>query len=73
MVFQILLLGGYGYSHLLATRATMQTQLRVQLLVVVGSLLVLAIHGIHWPTPITPEGNGNRRAQAIPNCTCSPS
>jgi hypothetical protein len=54
LIFQLLLLGGYGYAHVLATRARMKTQTRVHLLVVGASLLLLALHGVHWPSPITP-------------------
>ena len=54
LVFQVLLLGGYGYAHVLASRARLKTQTRVHLLVVGGSLLFLALHGVHWPSPITP-------------------
>jgi hypothetical protein len=54
LIFQLLLLGGYGYAHVLATRATMKTQTRGHLLVVGASLLLLALHGVHWPSPITP-------------------
>jgi hypothetical protein len=54
LVFQLLLLGGYGYAHVLATRATKKTQARVHLLVVGASLLLLALHALHWPSPITP-------------------
>jgi hypothetical protein len=41
LIFQLLLLGGYGYAHVLATRATMKTQTRGHLLVVGASLLLL--------------------------------
>jgi hypothetical protein len=71
LVFQLLLLGGYGYAHVLATRATVRMQSRLHLLVVGGSLLLLALHGVHWPTPITPgaewkpTGPGNPESHTL--------
>jgi hypothetical protein len=54
LVFQLLLLAGYGYAHLLATHSKRKTQLCVHLCIVGGSLLLLALNGTAWPSPITP-------------------
>src|SRR5215475_5566854 len=41
LFFQVLLLGGYLYSHLLSTRLKPQTQARVHLGVLVATLVLL--------------------------------
>jgi len=55
LVFQVLLLAGYIYSHLLSQCLPGIAQRRVHLsLLVVVSLFVLALQ-IHWPSAITPS------------------
>lgn len=55
LVFQLLLLAGYLYSHVLSARLspTAQTKLHLGLLTIV-SLLVIALQ-IEWPSAITPS------------------
>ncbi len=53
LAYQILLLAGYAYAHLLAMRlGALQQKLHGVLLA--ASLLLLLYLGTHWPTPITP-------------------
>jgi hypothetical protein len=56
LVFQVLLLGGYGYAHLLSMRLTLRTQARVHLLLLGISVALLAGLAFFWPSPITPGG-----------------
>lgn len=57
LVFQVLLLTGYGYAHLLSTRLPLPTQARVHLLLLSLSVVLLAGLVFVWPSPITP-GDG---------------
>jgi len=54
LLFQILLLAGYSYAHLVSTRLPMrsQTRLHVTLLLTSFAVMAVVVHG--WPSPITP-------------------
>ncbi len=53
LAYQLLLLAGYAYAHLLAVRiGALQQKLHGVLLA--ASLLLLLYQGAHWPSPITP-------------------
>jgi uncharacterized membrane protein YdcZ (DUF606 family) len=54
LIFQVLLLAGYGYAHLLSTRLTAKAQARVHLTLLALSLVMLAFLGYEWRSPITP-------------------
>jgi hypothetical protein len=54
LLFQVLLLAGYGYAHLLSMRFAPRTQARVHLLLLGFSVVVLAGMACIWPSPITP-------------------
>lgn len=54
LVFQVLLLAGYGYAHLLSARLPLLAQARVHLLLLGLSALLLAALIFVWPSPITP-------------------
>jgi len=56
LLFQVLLLIGYGYAHLLSTRCALRTQARVHLLLLGVSVALLAGLACIWPSPITPGG-----------------
>jgi hypothetical protein len=56
LLFQILLLAGYSYAHVLSTRLTMKSQARLHLALLLISLAVLAMMAYRWPSPITPGG-----------------
>jgi len=64
LVFQILLLGGYVYSHEISRKLSPRAQSRLHLgLLTVGALLVAAL-SVVWPSAITPStawrpGNGS--------------
>jgi hypothetical protein len=64
LVFQLLLLAGYAYAHLLS-RAGLGTQTRVHLLLLLLSFALMAALAFFWPSPITP-GNSWRPAGGSP-------
>ncbi|MFZ3211801.1 MAG: fused MFS/spermidine synthase [Terriglobales bacterium] len=52
--FQVLLLGGYSYAHLLTRRRTSEGPDKWHLLLLASSLVLLASLGRVWESPITP-------------------
>src|SRR6266852_363344 len=54
LLFQILLLLGYLYAHVVSTRLPMRSQMRVHFLFLLASLAMLAVTAQSWPSPITP-------------------
>jgi len=54
LFFQVLLLAGYGYAHLLSTRIPMRWQVRLHLILLLASFAVLAVVAYGRPSPITP-------------------
>src|SRR5208337_2129140 len=54
LVFQVLLLGGYLYSHLISERLTPAVQGRLHLCLLAGALLLVVILSLAWPSAITP-------------------
>jgi hypothetical protein len=57
LVFQVLLLAGYIYAYLLATRMSLPAQVKTHLSLMGFSLMVLAGLAFLWPSPITPGAN----------------
>jgi hypothetical protein len=67
LVFQSLLLAGYGLAHLLASRLTARLQATsVLFLVTISLALFLGLAQI-WPTPITPGMSARWESGANPN------
>ena len=54
LFFQVLLLGGYLYSHLLSTRLKPQTQARTHIGLLVATLVLLIAGAVLWKAPILP-------------------
>lgn len=54
LFFQALLLAGYAYSYGLIRRCSRRHQGQIHLAVLSGSLALLGILALCWPTPITP-------------------
>jgi len=54
LVFQILLLGGYVYSHLLAERFSPKAQCNLHLMLLVAGFVLVAGLSLVWPSAITP-------------------
>jgi len=54
LFFQVLLLGGYLYSHLLSTRLKPPAQARVHIILLVSTLVLVIIGAVLWKAPILP-------------------
>jgi hypothetical protein len=54
LFFQLLLVAGYAYSHLLATRLSARRQAIVHLAIVSACVLLMAALALIWQSPITP-------------------
>lgn len=54
LFFQLLLLGGYLYAHLLSTKLTARTQTVVHVAVLALSALLLALGALDWNSPLLP-------------------
>lgn len=54
LVFQALLLAGYAYSHIIATRLPAKRQSTLHLLVMATPMLLLALQFILWKCPLLP-------------------
>lgn len=57
LVFQILLLDGYVYSHLITQRLSAKAQTRVHLFIIGGALVLVAALSLVWPSAITPAAS----------------
>lgn len=54
LVFQLLLLGGYLYSHLLSERLPPAAQTKLHLALLAAALLLVLTLSVLWPSAITP-------------------
>lgn len=54
LFFQVLLLGGYSYSHFVAMRLSPRKQKLLHGGFLLFSILLLALMALSWPSPITP-------------------
>jgi hypothetical protein len=54
LAFQLLLLMGYVYAHLIATRLSLPVQIKIHLMLMGLSVLVMIGFTFIWPSPITP-------------------
>jgi SAM-dependent methyltransferase len=54
LFFQLVLLGGYAYSHILGTRMRPRNQARSHLALILISLLMMGTTALVWRSPITP-------------------
>ncbi len=57
LFFQLALLGGYAYAHLIATRLHPRTQARVHLALVAVGLIWMAALGLRWTSPLMPPAS----------------
>jgi hypothetical protein len=55
--FQMLLLAGYAYSHTVVSRLNPQHQARLQILILIVSLLLLIGLATAWHVPLTPSAS----------------
>ena len=54
LLFQVLLLAGYCYAHLLSTRLPASSQTHLHVILLLASLVTLIVVSRGWPSPITP-------------------
>jgi hypothetical protein len=66
LFFQVLLLGGYSYSHFVAMRLATAKQRNLHAGLLVFSLLVLFLLSFVWPSPITPGSAWKPRPDGNP-------
>jgi hypothetical protein len=57
LFFQLLLVAGYAYSHLIATRLRPRTQAIVHVAIVSACVLLMGALALTWQSPITPGAN----------------
>ena len=57
LFFQLLLVAGYAYSHLIATRLTPRRQVVVHIAIVSACVLLMGALALIWQSPITPGPN----------------
>lgn len=57
LFFQLVLLAGYAYSHIVGTRMRPRNQAWSHLTLVLISLLLMGITALEWRSPITPGSN----------------
>ena len=69
LVFQLLFLFGYGYSHILATRLSLRRQIVVHGALLLTSVIFLAFLGFVRSTPIGPGANWRPQPGASPTWT----
>jgi hypothetical protein len=69
LVFQILFLAGYGYSHGIVTWLPLRRQVRVHGALLGISVVFLVVLGHLWSTPIGPGANWHPLAGASPTWT----
>lgn len=55
VVFQMLLLAGYLYSHLITERLTTYSQVRLHFMVLMAASVVIAVLSVVWPSAVTPS------------------
>jgi hypothetical protein len=55
LVFQVLLLGGYLYSHYVSERLNDKAQATLHLCLLATALLVVAGLSLAWPSAVTPD------------------
>jgi hypothetical protein len=66
LCFQLLLLAGYCYSHLLSARLQLRGQGTAHAVSLLAALLLLAIVWLQWPTPLTPGADWKPQSSDSP-------
>ncbi|MFZ6177084.1 spermidine synthase [Nannocystis pusilla] len=66
LFFQLLLLGGYGYAHLLADRFTPARQRDIHLAALALAAVLLLVRAFVWPAPISPSDAWKPDPEASP-------
>ncbi len=66
LVFQLLLLGGYAYAHLLSSKMSMRRQAQVHTIVLGIAIGALAVGAMFWRAPILPPDAWKPQADGSP-------
>ena len=66
LFFQLLLVAGYLYAHLLGTRLAARTQVIIHLALVAGCVVLMAALAIIWQSPIMPGASWKPSASDFP-------
>lgn len=66
LVFQLLLLGGYLYSHLISERLSRRAQSNLHLGILATACGLIAWLSLRWPSAITPGANWEPQSTAAP-------
>src|SRR5712691_4288698 len=66
LFFEVFLLGGYAYGHLISTRLTPQAQKRLHQTVLLASLAVLGVQAAVWKSPLTPDKSWQPASESAP-------
>jgi len=66
LVFQVLLLGGYVYSHLISERLCPKTQSNVHLALLAAAFVLILALSLVWPSAITPGASWKPTSNANP-------
>ena len=66
LFFQVLLLAGYAYGHALAGLHSAKAQLLVHLALLAGSLVLVGVLAMRWPSPILPGAGWKPQPGAHP-------
>ena len=66
LVFQVLLLGGYFYSHVISARLSAIAQTRVHLALLLIAFVMVVTLSFLWPSPITPGASWRPKAGGDP-------
>lgn len=67
LFFQLLLLGGYGYAHLVGRHPSPTRQRNVHLGALALATALLLVHVALWPSPITPSDAWKPTADDVPS------
>jgi glucan phosphoethanolaminetransferase (alkaline phosphatase superfamily) len=67
LVFQVLLLVGYIYSHLITTRLTPSRQFTLHAIVLSAAVAVVLASSLAWPSAITPGTGWKPRKPITPS------
>jgi hypothetical protein len=66
LLFQLLLLAGYGYAHLLGNYCPLRIQARAHLVLVAVGVLVMTLLALTWGSPLIPPGSWKPQDAAHP-------
>ncbi|MFZ1919613.1 MAG: hypothetical protein WAU58_18725, partial [Terriglobales bacterium] len=66
LVFQVLLLGGYVYSHLVSERLSQRMQSNLHLALLLAAFVLVVTLSLLWPSAITPSAGWKPQSSANP-------